>query len=92
MAEANGLKMEEDVKVKLESDDVSMLGDEGDYEDTGELQFPKKPSTAWLVRIPKDLWSGLDKIKNQDDNLRLGEMYVWSGPSGQKVRVHAFCP
>lgn len=82
MAEANGLKVEDDVKVKLESDQVSILGDEDDYEDTGELQFPKDSINTWLVRAPKDLWNGLDTLKYSEDRIRLGDMYVWQMPDG----------
>jgi hypothetical protein len=91
MTEANGLKVEDDAKVKLESDQTSVLGDEDDYEDTGELQFPKDSANTWLVRTPKDLWNGLDTLKYSEDKIRLGDMYVWQMPDGTtKVNAEVF--
>jgi transcription initiation factor TFIIF beta subunit-like protein len=82
MSDMNGFKMEEDSKVKLEADQSSILGDEDDYEDTGELQFPKAPTKSWLVRTPKDLWTGLENLKNLDEKIHLGSLNVWRLPDG----------
>jgi hypothetical protein len=82
MSDMNGFKVEDDAKVKLAADQSSMLGDEDDYEDTGELQFPKTPTKTWLVRTPKDLWTGLGNLKNLDEKIPLGSLYVWQMPDG----------
>jgi transcription initiation factor TFIIF subunit beta len=87
MASFNGFNTEGIPKIKLEADQNSTIGDEDDYEDTGELQFPKTPNKAWLVRTPKDLWTGLEDLKNFEEKIPLGQLHVWHLPGGKsKVR------
>jgi hypothetical protein len=83
---SNGVKTE-DSKVKLEKDDTSLIDDDDQYEDTGELLFPKQEPNAWLVRTPKELWTGLNALKNTDEKIKIGEVLVWEVPGkGPKVR------
>ena len=73
----NGLKAEEDVKIKAEASTPAALPDEEEDEDTGELQFPKTTPGGWLTRIPKDLWDSLEKLKD-DDEVHIGDIKVWN--------------
>ncbi|KAF2674244.1 hypothetical protein BT63DRAFT_474013 [Microthyrium microscopicum] len=81
----NGVKHEEDIKVKTETEFDDEFVDDDD--DTGELAFPK-PTEAdlkyWLVRVPRDLWSGLEGLEKytMDEPIPLGELWVW--PQGNK--------
>jgi hypothetical protein len=80
----NGLKVEDDVKIKTDPDSSSpaALLDDDEYEDTGELQFPKEIPTGWLTRIPADLWKSLEKL-NDDDEILIGEIKVWNQPDNK---------
>jgi transcription initiation factor TFIIF subunit beta len=74
---ANSLKME--VKNEPGMDDLEMadIDEVGGYEDdTGELIFPKTLSQGWLVRVPKDLWTLLSHI-DDDQEIQLGEIRIW---------------
>jgi transcription initiation factor TFIIF subunit beta len=77
---ANGLKMEPGlVKNEPGMDDMEMadIDEVGGYEDdTGELIFPKALQTGWLVRVPKDLWTMLSQV-DDDQEVQLGEVRVW---------------
>lgn len=84
----NGVKSE-DVKIKPEPaiDSPGAFEDDED-DDTGELVFPKaKAPPSWLVRIPKELWDGLEAL-NDEDTVSVGQIKVWNVPKGgEKVRV-----
>jgi hypothetical protein len=83
----NGIKAEEDVKIKPEESTSATLPDDDEYEDTGELQFPKVTPSGWLTRIPKDLWDSLEKLKD-DDEIHVGDIKVWNLPENKmKVRI-----
>ena len=91
MATGNGFKKEQSVAIKPEPRaDDTLMEDDDDYDDTGELQFPKELPETWLVRVPKDLWSAIDKSK-MDDEIKLGEVLVWTKPNStvpNKVTTH----
>jgi hypothetical protein len=81
----NGIKGEEMLDIKPDPDASTPHADEDVFEDTGELQFPKTAQKTWLIRVPKDLWTGIERLKD-DDTISLGNMYVWTMPDGsQKV-------
>src|ERR1043166_3943358 len=81
----NGVMAEEMQGVKPDPDAPTPHADEDVFEDTGELQFPKSAQKTWLIRVPKDLWTGIERLKD-DDTISLGDMYVWTMPDGsQKV-------
>jgi hypothetical protein len=83
--EMNGVKGEEMVDVKPDPDAPTPHVEEDVYEDTGDLQFPTASKKTWLIRVPKDLWTGIERLKD-DDTVSLGSMYVWGMPDGsQKV-------
>jgi hypothetical protein len=85
----NGVKGEEMVDIKPDPDAPTHIVDEDDFEDTGELQFPKASKKTWLIRVPKDLWTGIERLKD-DGTISLGNMYVWSMPDGsQKVSFYS---
>jgi transcription initiation factor TFIIF subunit beta len=90
--DSNGIKGDPDVKIKDDPDMSSDSGEEDDkYEDTGELTIPKSKTRAWLVRMPKDLWSTLAHMKKDDDEVKLGQVKVWSmKDGGQKVGFSSF--
>jgi hypothetical protein len=82
----NGVKAEEMPGIKPDPDAPTPHADEDVFEDTGELQFPKQAQKTWLIRVPKDLWTGIERLKD-DDTISLGNMHVWAMPDGsQKVR------
>lgn len=94
MADFHSVKMEEDVKVKLESDQISMADDD-EFEDTGELQFPPKrqPSQindgipqVWLLRTPKDVWDGIKNLKS-DKSIQLGAIHTWGNTANVAPKV-----
>lgn len=74
---SNGVKLEDNSTLHPETEVTtpSAFGDD-DYEDTGELQFQKDYLKWWLIRVPKDLWSFLDKFKD-DDEITLGSIKIW---------------
>jgi hypothetical protein len=93
MAPENGFKKEDPhplIKIKSEPllHDIPMEDDDV-YEDTGELTIPKTLPESWLVRVPKDLWASINSLK-MDDEIRLGEVMVWSKPETHAMNK-VFC-
>jgi len=88
-AHLNGFKSEEDVKIKPDPamDSPGTFEDDED-DDTGEIAFPKvKLPDGWLLRIPKELWEGLEAL-NDDDPVTLGDIKIWKMPNGsEKARL-----
>lgn len=71
MASTATLKSENEIKPDPELGSPTSLVDDDTYEDTGELEIPKLPPAAWLLRIPKILyegWAGID----DDEEIKLG--------------------
>ena len=89
MAAEGGLKAEVEMAIKPDPDveDASSDDDEDDYEDTGELHFPKVPlqEAPWLVRVPAELWTGVSRLK-MDEPIQLGELWMWED-AGSKSTV-----
>ncbi|KAF2405142.1 hypothetical protein EJ06DRAFT_552577 [Trichodelitschia bisporula] len=86
---SNGYKMEEDTKVKMEpnTDGTPFVLQDGEDEDTGEMIIRPNVPQGWLVRVPKDLWTGLSELKD-DEEIEIGKLKVWQMPSGeQKLRL-----
>ena len=90
---SNGVKLEDEAKVKPEPSSPAGIGDDLEDEDTGELQIPKNPSHhGWIVQIPKDLWKILEGLEDHDQ-IEVGEIRSWhtertaQNPSGQKLRL-----
>lgn len=50
--------------------------DDDDYEDTGELAFPRQLQKAWLVRLPKTLYSRWNSL-GPDEPMQLGTIRHW---------------
>lgn len=84
----NGIKTEEDIKIKLDPAMDSPGGFEDDEDDDqGEIEFSKAQlPNNWLVRIPKELFDGVDPLAD-DDLVSLGDMKVWKMSNGDE-KVH----
>jgi hypothetical protein len=83
----NGVKSEDDAIIKPDPENGSpgVFADDDDFEDTGELQFPRDIPQGWLTRVPRDLWAGLKDLKD-DDEINIGNVLLWTMPDGaQKV-------
>ncbi|KAG8628050.1 hypothetical protein KVT40_003923 [Elsinoe batatas] len=90
---SNGMKMEEDVKIKPDpaSALTPMAVDEDEYEDTGELHINGSEETngAWLAKLPKWLWEAWANIA-EDEEIELGKVRVYNNnlPNGaQKLKI-----
>lgn len=71
MASAAAVKSENEIKPDPERGSPAPLADDDAYEDTGELEIPKLPPAAWLLRVPKILyegWAGID----DDEEIKVG--------------------
>ncbi|KAF2088371.1 hypothetical protein K490DRAFT_65048 [Saccharata proteae CBS 121410] len=90
---ANGMKMEYEPQIKPDPEVGSPGGymDDDVYEDTGELTIPGDfgSSPMWLTRVPKWLWTVLNKIED-DDEIELGKMQMWeeNGQRKHKLNLH----
>jgi hypothetical protein len=88
MATANGLKMEEDFKIKADPESASIdMADIDVYEDDGELIMPQGTPRGMLLRIPNEVWQVISD-HHTDDDFQIGRIKVWKQPNGtEKVRV-----
>ena len=60
-------------------------------DDAGELTFPKVIPSGWLLRVPKELWSMLSRL-NDDDEIQLGEVKIWENkdPKSKESEIVRF--
>lgn len=83
---SDGIKMEEDVKIKLDPEmgEASPFADDDDqYEDAGELLLPKDSPKIWLARIPTWLWQTFANA-SEEEQKQIGEMCVHHIPGGDE--------
>lgn len=77
-------KSEDGAYIKPDPETASpAVMDDDNYEDTGELEFPRDTQAAWLMRLPKLLHSAWAKM-DADEPIQIGTIRQWK-PSG-KVR------
>jgi len=50
--------------------------DDDNYEDTGELAFPRQLQKAWLVRLPKTLYGKWNSFA-PDEPIQIGTIRHW---------------
>jgi hypothetical protein len=86
------IKFDPDIKVKDDPDSIGIVFDDDDddddaYEDTGELQIPKNPMQAWLVKIPPELWAPLANMEKDDEDIDIGEIEIWNLPDKKRKNV-----
>lgn len=75
------------VKLDPEDEPFSPIADEDEYEDTGELELPKEMPQAWMIKVPKEIYTDWSDINN-DEPIQLGVLRKYtSGPRAGKVRV-----
>lgn len=81
-------KLEDGMLIKPDPDDMDYTSDvEVEDEDTGELSFPRTtPQNSWLMRVPKDLWTGLNTM-HSDGNIQIGELWEWKDETTGKTTV-----
>ena len=83
----DGVKVEDEVRVKQEPNSTTSAGfmDDDEDEDTGELHIPSSLRGIWLTWIPKMLWDSWASI-DEDEEIQVGLVRVWS-PAGSERKV-----
>lgn len=72
-------KTEDSTYIKPEPAIGSPIAEDNDddtYEDTGELEFPRKIQQAWLVRLPKSLYAKWNALE-ADEPVQIGTIRHW---------------
>jgi transcription initiation factor TFIIF subunit beta len=93
----NGVKAEREMKQDPDSmtPKGGFMDDDDIYEDTGELNMPRKDekSDIWLTRIPKWLYESLAK-EGDDDEIEIGKIAVFldekTGRVSKERPMHVF--
>lgn len=91
MSAMEGIKVEEDVKIKPDPADAATpsMMDEDEFEDTGELMIrgTAQDDQAWLAKLPKWLWEAWADIA-EDEEIELGKVRVYNDKlPGDKPKI-----
>ncbi|KAF2754134.1 hypothetical protein EJ05DRAFT_479682 [Pseudovirgaria hyperparasitica] len=97
MAAMNGVKVEDDMKIKPDPEDEAEGGfaDDDEYEDTGELTMPREEQEIWLAKVPKWMWEALSEANDSEEPLHIGQLNTYEDLSlkpaeREREKTHRF--